>query len=79
MARQEVITCDVDGCGGGDGVKYLKMQVVFETETNEGRAVDPYFSNVEIDLCKNCVKRLIEERKYLSVVGAMGFNKYYIK
>ena len=46
----------------------------FDTETNEGKPVEPYLSYVEIDMCPECAKAGI--RVWAS--GCMGFNEYRI-
>lgn len=77
--KTEIYTCDVKNCTNTEGVKLRKMQVVFETETTEGRSTDPYFDNIELDICPEHYQKLISERKVLSAAGAMGYNDYYIK
>lgn len=56
--------------------KPTKMQVIFTTEQDEGRATKPYFSFGELDLCKKCLEEALTG-KYIHAEGAMGFNKYY--
>lgn len=77
--KTTIMECDVKEQVHSGEVKSFDMQVVFVTEQNEGRATTPYFSNVKIDLCANCLKRLIESRKVLTAVGAMGYNDYFMK
>ena len=56
--------------------KKTKMSVIFTTEQNEGRTVEPYLENVEIDLCADCKKRILNAN-VLYGRGAMGYNEYY--
>ena len=60
-------------------VKFEKLTVIFLTETNEGRTTDPYFSQVEIDICNKCKEFMLKNRRYITAVGAMGYNKYSLK
>ncbi len=73
-----IITCDLCDKEKTDIKKY-NMQVIFETEQNEGRTTEPYFSNIGLDLCKSCYQSIIDERQYISATGAMGQNNYFIK
>ena len=70
--------CDIEGCG--ESVKpeaVREYDVVFETEQNEGRSTEPYFSADELYLCDEHTKEVLRLTP-IKVTGAMGFNKYRI-
>ena len=58
--------------------KGLGVQVIFETEQNEGRSSKPYLQDVELDLCEWCMRNILRGN-YIFASGAMGHNKYYFK
>lgn len=58
--------------------KPKKMQVIFTTDQDEGRATKPYFSIGDLDLCKKCQEKALEGN-YIYVTGAQGYNKYSFK
>lgn len=78
MARKETYICDIKGCNNEPEHKNKKMQVVFITEQNEGRGVQPHFCNVTIDICEECLSKMAKERRYITAAGAMGYNDYEI-
>ena len=55
--------------------KRVKVPVIFHTEQTEGRAVKPYFSEVTIDICKECAEKAFR----LHANGAQGYNSYWIE
>ena len=85
MSEKVALTVSCDVCGRPfwasddgsrrDGPKPVKTAVWFETEQNEGGAVRPYLSTIEIDLCPECAERAIRIRAH----GCMGFNEYRIE
>lgn len=58
--------------------KPTTMQVIFETEQDEGRLTKRYFDIVQIDICQNCIDIALTG-KYIHATGAMGYNNYYFK
>ena len=78
MIKTENYICDINKCDKEAHMINKQMQVIFLTEQTEGRNITPYFSNVNIDLCKDCVDKILEYKKYIKASGAMGHNKYYI-
>lgn len=85
MSEKVVLTVSCEVCGKPfwagedndrrDRPRPVKTAVWFETEQDEGRAVKPYLSTVEIDLCPECAEKGIRIR----AVGAMGYNDYRIE
>jgi len=70
--------CDICGkeielCNGG--LIEAKVPARFMTEQNEGRYVDPYYYEVEIDLCQECANKGLR----IDASGAMGYNNYSIR
>lgn len=74
--RQQTAHCDL--CKEEMVGDETELQVIFETEQNEGRSSEPYLSIEIIDICPKCMKHLLAGN-YVFAVGAMGFNKYYFK
>ena len=56
----------------------VRMQVIFTTEQDEGRATDPYFSIETLDICDSCTTMALAGH-YLFAVGAQGHNTYSFK
>ena len=56
----------------------LRRQVIFETETTEGRACKPYITSEDLDLCEECIETVLTGEAIFAS-GAMGYNKYYFK
>ena len=77
--KKEVYYCDI--CGEESGAPRKgdeKMQVIFTTETNEGRACKPYLEFVHLDWCEQCRQRVLSGDAIFAE-GAMGYNKYFFK
>jgi hypothetical protein len=77
--REELYKCDV--CNrecGARGSMEPKRQVIFTTEQDEGRSVDPYLELVEIDICPECKKRVLRGEA-IYAQGCMGYNRYYFE
>ena len=55
-----------------------KLNVVFTTETTEGRACKPYLSDVTVDICQDCLQKYIDKFQLIGW-GAQGYNTYKFK
>lgn len=77
--KTTIVSCDVCGHDNDQDnpVSTVKIPVVFETEQTEGRPTKPYISHETIDLCKQCVSRVIEQFP-LRATGCQGHNSYRI-
>lgn len=64
--------CDL--CGNSDAKTYRTL-AEFQTEQNEGRIVTPYVTTTDIDLCKECLKKVV----VLGASGAQGVNSFWLK
>lgn len=53
------------------------IQVIFQTEQTEGRNCKPYLSNVNLDICPECFKKILNGKAVLAW-GAQGYNEYKI-
>lgn len=62
--------CEI--CKRNRDVCQLKMPVLFLTEQTEGRSVDPYLSEETVDVCLECIPKVIK----VHGAGAMGYNEY---
>lgn len=70
----ETYICDI--CKREDStVTKINYPVVFHTEQTEGKAVNSYISQEEIDVCDDCLCKICKLDGY----GAQGHNDYYIK
>ena len=56
-----------------------KIQVIFETEQNEGKKCKPYLEENKLNLCDKCKNKILYGGKYIFAFGAMGSNKYFFK
>lgn len=78
MSKKTIVYCDVCGIDN-DGAKVwekYKMDVIFTTEQTEGRSCEPYLSDEQLDICENCIRRVIHNRKYIIASGGQGHNTY---
>ena len=75
--KTEVYICDIKECGRKAIHKDTKLQVIFTTDQTEGRSCRPYLDNVTIDLCYECMVKVLEGRA-IYANGAMGHNEYSI-
>lgn len=78
MAKIEKYSCDIKSCTNEASHKQVSMQVIFKTEQNEGRPANPYLYDVKIDMCDECLKKLLKSGKYIVAYGAMGYNDYHV-
>ena len=78
--KVETWTCDVDGCANEvhESHREKQFQVIMTTEQTEGRSVPSYFDMKKLDVCKECIEKMLSERKYLKGHGAQGFHKLYL-
>lgn len=75
--KTEVYTCDIRGCDRKALHKGTKLQVIFTTDQTEGRSCRPYLDNVTIDICDECMAKVLDGRA-IYASGAMGHNQYSI-
>lgn len=81
--RLERVVCDIKGCKAEVKIDSSKKTAVtvpvrFLTETTEGRCVEPYLKLISIDICTDCLAKLIG-RLPIEGHGAQGYNEYYFK
>lgn len=74
--REEKYFCDI--CRKIADYKSKRIQVTFETEQTEGRAITPYLEIDNLDLCEHCYKRIVDGSRVWAE-GAQGHNTYYFK
>ena len=75
--KTEVYICDIKECGRKAIHKDTKLQVIFTTDQTEGRSGRPYLDNITIDLCDECMAKVLDGRAIFAN-GAMGHNEYHI-
>lgn len=77
--KKEVCTCDIKGCSNQVTLnRSLPIQVIFTTDQTEGRGVKPYLDNVRLDICEDCLEKLVKNQKYIIASGAQGYNTYIL-
>lgn len=64
--------CDI--CGNSNAKTYRTL-AEFQTEQTEGRIVKPYVTTTEIDLCNECLNKVV----VLGASGAQGNNNFWLK
>lgn len=69
--------CDV--CNLKTSNEAVNIQVIFTTEQNEGKPCAPYLQSEKLDLCNNCLNKVLHDGYYIFAEGAMGSNKYFFK
>lgn len=57
-----------------EGAKEYRTFARFHTEQTEGRMVKPYLTVVKIDLCENCIEKVV----VLNGEGCQGNNRFWI-
>lgn len=79
--RVVYVVCDV--CAERKAQSEIKMNykldVIFTTDTTEGRSCNPYLSNVEMDLCNDCRGKIVKSKRYLLASGGQGSYEYEIQ
>jgi len=70
----ETYICDL--CKKEDiGMHSINYPMIFLTDQTEGRPTEPYIYQQKIDVCNECLEKIIKIRAY----GAMGNNTYMIQ
>lgn len=72
--KKTITTTYCDICGI-EGAKSIKTTVRFLTEQTEGKYVTPYYELKTLDLCDECLDKVI----LIDAAGAQGNNKYRIR
>lgn len=68
-----VVTCDV--CKRKvENAENITYPVIFHTHQSDGAASAPYISQKKLDVCEDCMKRVL----VLHGWGAQGSNEYQI-
>lgn len=75
MSRKTVTIVKCDICGKEENVRAVKYPVLFTTEQTEGRCCTPYLSYQELDLCDECIDKVVKVKGW----GAQGYNHYSLK
>lgn len=77
MSRHSICKCDLCEKVSPE-FQSKEIQVIFTTDQTEGRSTLPYLSNERIDICGNCLNKVLEGN-YIFAEGAMGYNNFYFK
>lgn len=72
--KKEMHFCDI--CFKEKEIENRVIQVIFTTEQTEGRSCEPYLSPQKIDICKECLDKVLKGN-YIWGHGAQGNNSYY--
>lgn len=57
-----------------EGAKTYTTLARFTTEQNEGRMVEPYITSTKIDLCNDCLEKVV----IINGEGAQGNNTFWL-
>ena len=76
--KKETFICDIKDCKHEAIHIDVTLQVIFTTDQTEGRSVDPYLSIGSIDLCDECMYKILQGN-YVYGCGAQGYNEYKFK
>lgn len=68
----EIVKCDI--CGVESDCKTISYPVLFVTEQTEGKPCVPYISQEKIDVCPDCMCKIIKVTAY----GAQGHKTFRI-
>lgn len=74
--QKKVITCDICKSEITDRDCRQNIPVVFMAKQLFGGYTKPYLSNVTIDICQECLQRLITAFP-LRATGVQGNDRYY--
>ncbi len=76
--KKEIYSCDISNREHAGTVKAIpKLQVIFDHDQEDGKSkCELYLHTVTVDMCDECLKFMLRERKYIYAYGAMGYNKY---
>lgn len=79
---KNTLVCDLKDCGKEwekpEKYQQRTMQVVYTTDQTEGRCVEPYFENLKLDICPDCMGKIMKSRRYLEAHGAQGYHNVYM-
>lgn len=53
-----------------------ELTVIFTTEQTEGYSVKPYLRTQKLDICPECMNKILEGNMVFAK-GAQGINEYY--
>jgi hypothetical protein len=76
--RVEKYYCDIKDCKKECDADKINLQVIFLTEQTEGRNTEPYLSHQELNVCKDCICKILKGN-YVFATGAQGYNEYFFK
>ena len=74
MSSEVIVKCDI--CKSEVDVRKKNIQIIFKTDQTEGRNCNPYLDIIKIDICKECLNKIIKG-KALYGAGAQGYNDYW--
>lgn len=73
MSTYSKLICDV--CNRDAQHAKVQLMVIQTTEETEGRSKKPCLKGTSLDLCQECLDRIIDNSPLLSA-GAQGYNNY---
>lgn len=76
MGLRKEYFCDI--CKSTEDVGSKQMQVIFTTNTTDGRGCDPYLSIETFDICGVCFEFVLRGDAIFAH-GAQGNNTYHFK
>lgn len=77
--KKTIITCDIKDRKHNDSVKEIEVDVIFDHDQDDGKSkTEPYFERKKIDICKDCLDFMMNNRIYIYAYGVMGHNNYWL-
>lgn len=75
--KQEIKNCDIANRNHSPKVETITLQVIFDHDQEDGKSkCSPYLQTVTIEMCSDCKKEMLNDRRYIYAYGAMGYNSY---
>lgn len=74
--KKEIFSCDI--CKIECEVHNKQLQIIFTSEQTEGRPTKPYLCMSKLDICNDCLDKVISG-KAIFAHGAQGYNTFYFK
>jgi len=76
---ENIKKCDIinrEGEHSGE-VRTILVKAIFDHDQEDGKSkVEPYFQEINIEMCEGCIHHMMEKRVYVYGFGAMGNNQY---
>lgn len=72
--KKQITIFQCDLCKKEVATQEIIYPVLFLTEQTEGRVVKPYLEKTKLDLCSECIGKVVK----INAHGAQGHNHYFL-